>query len=234
MTIQPKTLALPLLMALCGPAWAQDAPADGEEAAVEEPAAPVTRSYTLDPSASWLYVMVFNDDTRWTPVSGHTHGIRATTFTGTVLWNEADASACKVDISFPVSALAVDPTGMRSRAGLSEDGAIGDGAKKTVVGNLAGKSQLDAANTPNIRYSSSSCDGTTGSVKVSGALNVHGVSKSITVPMTVTLDGDSFAAKGQIELSHADFGMKPFTYGPGTPKNQEKLVFVVDVVGTAN
>ena len=203
-----------------------------EEAVVEEEAAgPVT--YSLQASKSALYVLVFNDPDRWTPVTGHDHAITATSFDGTVVWDEDDASACKVEISFPVTALAVDPDGMRARAGLPEDGAIGDGAKKTVVGNMLGKSQLQSSQFPKISYTSSSCSGTSGKVDVSGTLSIRGVGKSVTVPMTIAITDGTFSAKGSFQLGHADFGMKPFTYGPATPKNQEKLVFHVDVVGTA-
>lgn len=230
------TRILLLSALLAGSAWSQDVPApdpveENVEEAVEEATGP--RTYSLDSGQSWLFVMVFNDDDRWTPVQGHTHGIKATSFTGEVVWDPNDASACKIEISFPVTALAVDPPGMRERAKLSADGAIGDGAKKTVVGNMTGRSQLEASKFATIGYTSTACSGEGETVDVTGTLQIHGVGKEITVPMTITVDGDSFRAKGQFTLGHADFGMKPFTYGPATPKNQEKLEFYVDVVGAA-
>ena len=55
---------------------------------------------------------------------------------------------------------------------------------------------------------------------------------STSVPMTIEADENGFSAKGGFTLSHGDFGMKPFTYGPATPKNQDKLQFTVDVKGS--
>jgi polyisoprenoid-binding protein YceI len=219
------------------PAHAQDeAPAEAaaeEEAAEEEaaPAGPVT--YTLDPGSSHLTVVIFNDDDRWTPVTGHDHAIEPTTFTGTVTWSQSDASACKVDISFKATDLRIDPPGARARAGIDPDGSIGDNQKETVVGNMLGKHQLEADKFPTISYSASKCGGTEGTVDVTGTLTLHGQSKTFTLPMKVDVSDSSFAAKGKATLSHGDFGMKPFTYGPATPKNQEKLVFLVDVKGSA-
>ena len=202
-----------------------------ESTEVEEaPAGPV--SYGLSTRDSWLYVVVFADPDRWTPITAHDHAVRATDFSGSVTWDESDAAACAIDISFPVTTLAVDPPGMRARAGLDADGAVDDGTKPTIIGNMLGKKNLDGSNHPKISFSARSCDGTSGTVNVTGNLSIRGVSKQITVPMEVAADADGFKAKGTFQLKHADFEMSPFTYGPGTPKNLEKLVFVVDVVGS--
>ncbi len=219
------------------PSEAPPAAVPADEAAAEddapaEDAAPGPITYRLDPDLSWLYVIVRNDPNRWTPVTGHDHGIRAMTFDGTVVWDPADPSACDVRIAFPVTALAVDPPGMRERAGLPPEGAIGEAAKRTVVNNMLGRSQLDAARFPEIRYRSSGCaPRPDGRVDVTGTLEVHGVGATITVPMAIEADAERFAARGSFELTHGTFGMKPFTYGPGTPRNQDRLEFHVDVVG---
>ena len=211
-------------------ALAQEAPA---EPVVEEAPAP-TRSYTLSVPDSWLYVVIYNDEDRWTPVTGHDHGIRATVFTSTLTWNAEDQSACSVDIRVPYSGLRVDPPGMRERLGFSAEGAISDGQKTKVIGNMLSKSQLNQASFGEVRFKSDSCSGTTGTVQVTGVMSIRGVAKRITLPMQISLEGDTFRATGELTLGHADFGMKPFTYGPGTPKNQEKLTFGVDVVGKGN
>jgi polyisoprenoid-binding protein YceI len=216
-------------------AIAQDDGSPGEPELVEEAPEPAsTRSYTLDVSDSWIYVVIYNDDGRWTPVTGHDHGIRATSFTGSVSWNAEDAGACKVDIRVPYIGLRVDPPGMRERLGFSANGAISDNQKTKVVGNMLGKGQLDKANFGEVRFVSDHCSGTTGTVDVTGIMTMRGVAKRLTIPMNVSQEGDLFRASGTLTLGHADFGMKPFTYGPGTPKNQEKLTFGVDVVGKAN
>ena len=228
-------LMLALGAALGSMALAQDDGSVGEATPVEEAPEPVsTRTYTLDVADSWIYVVIFNDNDRWTPVTGHDHGIRATTFTGTVSWNAEDAGACKVDIRVPYSGLRVDPKGMRERLGFSAEGAISENQKSKVVGNMLGRSQLDSGNFGEVRFVSDSCSGTTGTVDVTGVMTLKGVAKRLTIPMKVSQEGDLFRASGTLTLGHADFGMKPFTYGPGTPKNQEKLTFGVDVVGKAN
>jgi len=226
------------LLALSLPALAQDEPAAEDTEATDEvveeeeepaPVGPIT--YALQPSKSKLTVVIYNDNDRWTPVQGHDHAIEPTTFTGQVVWSLDDPSACKVDISFKAADLRIDPPGARVRAGIDPDGSIPDKQKSTVIGNMLGKHQLEADAFPAITYTASSCDGTSGTVKVDGTLTLHGTTKRFTLPMAVEATPDSFAAKGRIQLGHGDFGMKPFTYGPATPKNQEKLVFLIDVKG---
>jgi len=205
--------------------------ADEPVEVAKEPAP--TRTYALSVPDSWIYVVIYNDEGRWTPVTGHDHGIRATTFTSVIRWNVEDQSACNVDIRVPYSGLRIDPPGMRERLKFSAEGAISDNQKNKVIGNMLSKGQLDQSNYGEVRFKSDSCSGTTGDVSVTGVMSIRGVSKRITVPMKVAIEGDTFRASGGLTLGHTDFGMKPFTYGPGTPKNQEKLTFGVDVVGTA-
>lgn len=226
-------MLLPLLI-VGGLSYAQEEPTEVDQPAEEVVEEVVTRTYNLQPSSSWLYVVVYFDPDRFTPVPAHDHGVKATDFTGTVRWNLDDASQCQIDISVPVTALQVDPPNMRARASLPADGAVSDGQKETIVNNMRGKKNLNYPAFTDITFKSSSCDGTQGKVSVSGQMTIAGNSKDVTVTMDVKADASAFSANGTLTLNHSDFGMTPFTYGPLTPKNLEKLKFVVEVVGSAN
>lgn len=190
------------------------------------------RVWKLDPAASQLYTVVRYDRNRITPVTAHDHVVSASTFTGQVTWDAADVAACQINISFPVSALVVDPPGARERAGLDPAGAIDADTKATVVKNMTSKTNLFAASFPDIRYQSTKCaPRADGKVDVTGTLAIRGMGKGLTVPMVVEVGAESFRARGTFAANHADFGMSPFTYGPLTPKNDERLTFVVDVIG---
>ena len=194
-------------------------------------AAPVT--YALQPDKSWLYVVVYYDRDRFTPIAAHDHVAKATQFTGTVTWDPEDPSACAIAIEFPVTSLVIDPPGAREREKLDPEGAIDEDTKKTVVKNMLSPMNLDGANHPTISYKSVSCAARPdGRFDVAGDLTIRGVTKRVTTPMVVKPGDGTLAAGGVFDLTHADFGMKPFTYGPMTPKNREDLTFVVDVVGT--
>lgn len=209
----------------------------GRPAFAQEPAAPAAPSagpvtYTLDATKSWLYVVVYNDPSGLASRLGHDHAIKATMFTGKVVWDTANPAACVVDISFPVDTLRPDPPGMRERAGLPADGAVGEGSLQTIRENFLGKSQLDAANYPTISYKAKTCDGTTGKVKVTGDLTIHGVTKPVTVTLDVKPDPTSFAAAGSFTTTVTNFGFKPFSNLGGALRNKDEIKFVIDVVGT--
>jgi polyisoprenoid-binding protein YceI len=213
---------------LAVPAGAQE-PTEAEP--TEAPSEPV--SYRLDPAKSWLYVVVYNDTSAMASRLGHDHGIRASTFDGSVVWDTADTSACKVDISFAASALVVDPPGMRERAGLDPDGAVGEGSKETIKENMLGKKQLDAANHPKISYAARSCDATSGKVKVTGDLTIRGVTKPVTLTMNVSADDATFEGAGSTTIKATDFGFDPFSNLAGALRNKNEMKLVIDVVGAA-
>lgn len=221
----------PLLSLLLGRAASAQAPAPvpATAPAATPSAGPVT--YTLDAKKSWLYVQIFNDTSSLASRLGHDHAIKATELTGKVVWDTANAAACVVDISLPVSALRPDPPGMRERAGLPAEGAVSEGNLETIRENFLGKSQLDAETYPTITYESTSCEGTTGKVKVNGNLTMRGVTKPVSVTLDVLPDATSFAAAGSFTTTHTNFGFKPFAALGGTLKNKDELKFVIDVVG---
>jgi len=204
--------------------------AAAEEVVVEE-AGPVT--YTLEPAASWLYVVVYNDPAGLASRFGHDHGIKATEFSGTVVWG-GDAANCSVKIDVPVSGLQPDPAGMRERAGIDPDGAVGEGSLKTIRANFLKKSQLFADSFATISYEATSCSGVEGTVDVAGTLTIRGTAKQVKVPMQVTADGSTFKASGTFSATHEDFGFKPFTNLGGALRNKTDLKFVVNVVGKAS
>lgn len=229
-----------MLIAIClasTPVFAEEPPppadvAPAEGAPVEAAPQAALTTYTLNASKSWLYVVVFNDPSTMMARLGHDHGVKATAFTGTVAWNPDDPSACKISIDVPISGLAPDPAGMRERAGLSPDGAVGDDAKVTITNNLRKKDQLDADSFSTITYRSTSCaaaDG--GKYAVTGNLTIRGVSKTITLPMTIKGDGATFTASGTFKARHTDFGFKPFSNLAGALKNMDEMTFGIEVVG---
>lgn len=195
-------------------------------------AAPTT--YALNPQKSTLYVVVRNDTSTVASGLGHDHAISPRSFDGRVVWDADDLGSCDVSISFPVSALFPDPPGLREKAGLDPDGAVGDKDKEQIKKNFSKRSQLDAGTHPKIEYRSTSCSpsSTAGRVDVSGTLTIRGVGLPVTVAMQVDADGESFSAAGGFTANHTDFGFKPFTNLLGALRNLNRLEFVVDVTGS--
>lgn len=215
-------LALPLIVA--GVAHAQEpAPAPAPAAAAAD--------YKLNASASTLFVVVHKDPSTIGSGFAHDHAIGATGWSGTVHWDPANVAACNINITVPVSGLKVDPPGYRSKAGLEPQELSADDIQ-TITDNFRGGSQLDMAHYANITFQSTSCAQQGDKVLVSGNMTMRGKSRPTQVPMSITADGTTFKASGKFDAKHTDWGFNPFSAAFGAVKNQDGLIFVIDVVGS--
>ena len=192
-------------------------------------AAPV--SYTLDPGRTELLVLVFKDPDTMASGLSHNHVMRAANPSGSVTWDNESLSACKVSITFPVAQLAVDEDNQRSKLGYEL--ALSDSQKADVKKNMLAKEQLDSATYPNITFESTSCTGSGNTVTVMGNLTIHGKSKLIAVPMSVTADDESLVATGAFSANTTDFGFQPFSALLGQLKNKNELQFKLKVKAKA-
>lgn len=191
-------------------------------------AAPVT--YKLDPSKGFLYVQVYKDPDTLASGLSHDHVIRSTGYTGTVTWDPTNPGACQVEINVPVKSLQPDADDMRKKVGY--DTVLDEGQRKEVMEHIVSDTQLDASKFPNITFKSTKCEGTGASAKVTGNFTMHGVTKSITVPMNISADGTKFSAKGNFKVLQTDYGFQPFSALLGQLKNKNEMSFTIDVLGT--
>ncbi|MCP4807188.1 MAG: YceI family protein [Proteobacteria bacterium] len=203
---------------------------DEVDAPVEEPEPAKTVSYALGPSGSSLYVQVFKDpDTVGADLS-HDHVVTASGWTGTARWNVDDPSQCALSISVPVQKLVVDAPKMRAAVGL--EGVLEDGQRDDVRKNMLASDQLDAASFKTISFEATSCVLSGKVVSVTGDFTLHGVTKSITVPLTVTADDSAFQARGSFKIKGSDYGVEPFTAMFGALKNKDKMALTVKITGS--
>lgn len=191
------------------------------------PASPASKTFTLDPKKSMLFVIVKNDPSSLLSGLAHDHAIGATGWTGNVTWPTDAGATCKIDITVPVSGLEVDLKGYREKAGLdSQEVSAEDKAK--IKENFSGGRQLDAKNYPNITFKSTSCKGAGSAFMIEGDMTLRGVTKKVVIPMNITTDGTAFSASGKFTLRGSDYGMPPFSAVGGTLRNQDSLTFVID------
>ena len=150
--------------------------------------------------------------------AGHRHEVQAPV-TGTVIADAATVSASSLDLKFPSARLKVLPEGEPA----------GDAPK--VEEAMRGPEVLDAIRFPDIRFVSKRVlgQGSGGSydLTIVGDLSLHGVTRELTVPVKVTLEGRTLTATGQATLRHDQFGMKPVSAGGGTVRvaNEIRLDF---------
>lgn len=191
--------------------------------------------YVLDAGRSDLYVQIYKDPDALAQAFAHDHVVQARGWSGTVHWDSADPAACRIDISVPVGGLRTDDGTMRQKLGYTTSPS--DGQRETIRESMLSEGQLWADRFPLITYRGTSCTRVSGgsgdTYAVTGVLSVRGVGKQLTVPMTITADGQRFTAAGKFDANCTDFGFAPYSGLLGTVKVLDRLSFTVDVKGAA-
>jgi len=205
------------------------------EPAVDVPSEPEPRpptTYRLDPADSFLAVVVTPDGSTIGSGLGHDHVLVASSFRGEVVWTPDDPSACAIGMSFPVTALTVDPAGARGRAGLDPSDTVAPKKLGQIRDNALSARQLDAERFGRVHYRADTCVARDdGRYDVTGTLTIHGVARTLTVPMAIS-DRGGFHATGSFTARATDFGFEPFRALAGALRNDDRMRFVVDVRGT--
>ncbi|HEV8591116.1 MAG TPA: YceI family protein, partial [Pyrinomonadaceae bacterium] len=95
---------------------------------------------------------------------------------------------------------------------------------------------LETAKYPEITFKSTNVKGALKNgafeVKIGGDLTLHGVTKHIEIPATVTLNGDTMRAVGEFDLNRKKFGVNATEAFHGFVKVRHTLKFKFDIIGT--
>ena len=106
------------------------------------------------------------------------------------------------------------------------DSDVSEKDRAEVQSAMLGPTVLDAARFPEIRFKSSRVEQTShGRFRVTGTLNLHGVSKELVFEVA----GDSSHYQGETRLKQTAFGIKPFTVGAGAVKVKDELEIEFDI-----
>ncbi|MCB9794990.1 MAG: YceI family protein [Alphaproteobacteria bacterium] len=176
-----------------------------------------------------LYLQVYKDPDTIAAALAHDHVVRASGWSGTVTWDAADLSKCDVRITVPVNSLAVDEEDLRRQLGYDTFPKAGE--REDIKKEMLSEDQLFASKHPQITYKSSKCEAQGDNVAVTGDLTIRGVTRPVTLTMTVKADQVNFQAKGSTAIKATDFGFDAYSAGFGALKNQNRMVMVINVKG---
>jgi polyisoprenoid-binding protein YceI len=186
---------------------------------LSQTAAPVV-TFRLDPSQSTFIVHANRAGIAW--FEGHSHRIAAKDFSG-----EASLS---LDAVNPASLT----MNIRSASLEETDPFFTDAQKKTINGEI-NNLVLETAKYPEITFKSTSVKGALRNgafnVEIMGNIMMHGVTRPVTIPATVTVDGDTMRAKGKFRLDRKKFGVNATAAFHGLVKVRHTLIFEFDIIG---
>ena len=154
--------------------------------------------------------------------AGHKHDVQAPV-SGMVSADPANLPGSSVELTFKSARMQV----------LAEGEPKGDAPKVLEV--MRGPKVLDVASFPDIRFTSKkvtgrSLAGGAWELSLMGELSLHGVTREITVPVKVTIEGRQLTATGETKLLHDQFGMERVSAGGGTVKVANEIGISFQIV----
>jgi hypothetical protein len=141
---------------------------------------------------------------------GHNHIITSRDVHGFILLGK-DAGGSRLDLYFPVETLSIDEPELRAAAGddFSSQPSASDiaGTRK----NMLSEKMLNAAQFPDVVISGKWNGGTPEAPELDLTVTVRGITHAVRAPAHVEHDGDALRATGELNLSHAELGLEPFS-----------------------
>ena len=175
-------------------------------------------SFRIDPSTSRFIVHAHRGGLAW--FKGRDHLVAPRNYSG-----EASLSLDVLDPASLSMTIQADSLEETSPDFTDQQKAI---IKKELDGIV-----LEAAKFPTITFKSNSITGEMKNgafdVKIAGDITLHGVTRHITIPATVTVNGDTLNAKGKFELNRSDFGVKATSAFHGWVRVKDRLTFIFDI-----
>jgi polyisoprenoid-binding protein YceI len=135
-------------------------------------------------------------------------------------------------ISAPLAQVAIDPKSrtaaisVRSADMKVMDADVSEKDRTEIQATMLGPKVLDAQKFPEIKFTSSRIEETAPDhFRVSGALQLHGVSRQLAFPVTGTPEHYT----GRTKLKQTDFGIQPVSVAGGTVKVKDEIEIEFDV-----
>ena len=182
---------------------------------------PVTVTYNLDASQSKFMAHAKRSGLLW--FKGHSHHLAATDFSGQV----------------ELTPDTITPASLRlvvKAASLHETGADFTDAQKQIINKELKDIVFHPDQFPDITFQSTNVTVKTSAasryeVKIDGNLTLHGVTKRITIPAVVTLQGNNLRAVGEFSIDRGDFKVKATSAFHGMVRVDDDVKFEFDIVG---
>lgn len=186
---------------------------------------------TAEAQKSRTYTIVAGESSFWVfvPKTGllsgfaHDHEIGVKSFTGKIVVPESGAGGGSLELDVDATSLAV-----LDKKPSEED-------KKKIYNSMHNE-VLESAKYPKIAFKSASVSdlkqtgGENYSFILNGDLTLHGVTKRIAVPVSLTINAQQLRAEGKHTLRQTDFGIKPYSAAGGTVKVKNEITVNFNIV----
>jgi polyisoprenoid-binding protein YceI len=180
---------------------------------------PPVSTYRIDASQSKFMAHASRGGLAW--FRGHSHNLAVRDFSGTV--------ELTLDAINPASLQ------MSVRAdSLEETDPVFTPAQKEIINKELDEIVLESAKYPEITFKSTDVKGTLVGgrfdVRIRGDLTLHGVTRQITIPAIVMVEGDTLRAVGEFEIDRKDFKVNATNAFHGLVRVKHSVKLEFDIV----
>lgn len=187
------------------------------------------KEFRIDSDASWLRVLASPDG----PLSrfGHYHVISHQGISGTaeVAPNPLEST---FNLELSVADFAVDDPALRALEGENFAGEVPQKDIDGTKANMLGEQLLNGEQFPTIQIKSNGIEGSMPDVNIVTTITVIGLEQTVIFPASIELTDDGFTASGQLELTHGELGLSPFTAMGGALSVGDILIFKYEISGS--
>jgi YceI-like domain len=162
---------------------------------------------------------------------GHNHVLSAPAFEGYFYLAPGGALVSRFDLAFRLDQLVVDAPEHRAATGGAFASVLSASATESTRDNMLGDFGLQAAQYPWVRIQSVQIAGEDPKFAARVAVELHGQTRDIWVPLQVSGLPDHLAVQGAMVLLQTDFGVKPFSVLGGLLSVQDPLVLEFSLQG---
>ena len=178
---------------------------------------------------SWIRILAYPDG----PLShlGHHHVISHHNIIG-IVDVASDLFKSNILLELAVADFKVDDPILRKLEGGDFDGEV---PQKDIDGtrvNMLGEDLLNVNQFPTIKVYSVSMSGNLPDINIMASVNIKGADYIAEFPVNIELGENSFVASGQIEITHSELGLSPFTALGGLLSVRDVLIFKYEISGS--
>lgn len=189
------------------------------------PAHHQTRSYTIDASQSSFWVFVGKGGLLG--ALGHDHQIGIKSYGGKVVVDDLARAAGSIDLEVDAASLAVLDKDVsesdRSRIRDAMHNEVIESARyRKISFKSSGISDVKTAGADSYQFT------------LSGDLSLHGVTRRISIPVSLAISPERLQARGKYVLKQADFGIRPYSAAGGTVRVRNEVTVNFEIVARSN
>ena len=192
-------------------------------APAEFPANPTAARYRIDPSQSKFIAHALAGGLFW--FKGHDHLVAVRDFGGYARLNPDSLTSSSLEITVKA-------------ASMEETSSVFTDAQKKIINKELHDIVLLPDQYPEIVFKSTSVAGKATAanqydLKITGDLTLNGVTRQISIPTKVTVNGNDLRAQGEFSIDRSDFKVKATSAFHGLVRVRDKVKFEFDMVGHA-